>query len=102
MLDGSWGVMIQRRGLSEADFRADRFTSVNGYDEKHQMKGNNDILCITRPDIIADLHDQYFAAGADIKEMSTKTYVEVYESDLFGAQIEAITRVLLNVAETGS
>ena len=58
VLDGSWGVMIQRRGLDEADFRADRFVAANGYDEKHQMKGNNDILCITRPDVIADLHDQ--------------------------------------------
>ena len=66
VLDGSWGVMIQRRGLSEADFRADRFVAANGYDEAQQMKGNNDILCITRPDVIADLHDQYFAAGADI------------------------------------
>ena len=61
VLDGSWGVMIQRRGLTEADFRADRFVAANGYDEAHQMKGNNDILCITRPDIISDLHDQYYA-----------------------------------------
>jgi 5-methyltetrahydrofolate--homocysteine methyltransferase len=71
VLDGSWGVMIQRRGLSEADFRADRFVAANGYDEKHQMKGNNDILCITRPDIISDLHDQYYGAGADISETNT-------------------------------
>mgnify|MGYP003347871549 CR=1 FL=1 len=53
VLDGSWGVMIQRRGLSEVDFRADRFVAANGYDEKHQMKGNNDLLSITRPDVIA-------------------------------------------------
>ena len=63
VLDGSWGVMIQRRGLEEADFRGDRFVAANGYDEKDQMKGNNDILCITRRDIIADLHDQYYGAG---------------------------------------
>ena len=66
MLDGSWGVMIQRRDLEEADFRGDRFADHEG-----QMKGNNDILCLTRPDIIADLHDQYFAAGADISETNT-------------------------------
>ena len=43
VLDGSWGVMIQRRNLSEAEFRGDRFAGHNG-----QMKGNNDILCITQ------------------------------------------------------
>lgn len=81
VLDGSWGVMIQRRGLSEADFRADRFTSVNGYDEKHQMKGNNDILCITRPDIISDLHDEYYGAGADISETNTFSATTIAQED---------------------
>ena len=81
VLDGSWGVMIQRRGLEEADFRADRFVAANGYDEKHQMKGNNDILCITRPDIIADLHDQYFAAGADISETNTFSATTIAQED---------------------
>ena len=66
ILDGSWGVMIQKRGLDEADYRGDRFKDRPG-----QLKGNNDLLCITRPDIIADLHDQYFAAGADISETNT-------------------------------
>ncbi len=66
ILDGSWGVMIQKRGLDEADYRGDRFAGAPG-----QLKGNNDLLCVTRPDIIADLHDQYFAAGADISETNT-------------------------------
>lgn len=66
ILDGSWGVMIQKRGLSEADYRGERFK-----DHAVQLKGDNDILCLTRPDIIADLHDQYFAAGADISETNT-------------------------------
>ncbi|WP_296599791.1 homocysteine S-methyltransferase family protein [Phenylobacterium sp.] len=66
ILDGSWGVMIQKRGLGEADYRGDRFKDAPG-----QLKGNNDLLCVTRPDIIADLHDQYFAAGADISETNT-------------------------------
>ena len=66
ILDGSWGVMIQKRGLDEADYRGDRFKDAQG-----QLKGNNDLLCITRPDIIADLHDQYYAAGADISETNT-------------------------------
>ncbi|MBN8528709.1 MAG: homocysteine S-methyltransferase family protein [Caulobacterales bacterium] len=76
VLDGSWGVMIQRRGLDEADFRGDRFADHTG-----QMKGNNDILCLTRPDIIADLHDQYFAAGADISETNTFSATTIAQED---------------------
>ncbi|HEV2531888.1 homocysteine S-methyltransferase family protein [Phenylobacterium sp.] len=66
ILDGSWGVMIQKRGLAEADYRGDRFA-----DHAVQLKGDNDILCLTRPDIIAELHDAYYAAGADISETNT-------------------------------
>lgn len=66
ILDGSWGVMFQKRGLAEADYRAERFKDHPG-----QLKGDNDILCLTRPDIVADLHDQYYAAGADISETNT-------------------------------
>jgi 5-methyltetrahydrofolate--homocysteine methyltransferase len=76
ILDGSWGVMIQRRGLEEADFRGARFTHHNG-----QLKGNNDILCLTRPDIISDLHDQYFAAGADISETNTFSATTIAQDD---------------------
>jgi 5-methyltetrahydrofolate--homocysteine methyltransferase len=66
ILDGSWGVMFQKRGLDEADYRGERFKDHPG-----QMKGNNDILCLTRPDIVGELHDAYFAAGADISETNT-------------------------------
>lgn len=76
ILDGSWGVMIQRRGLEEADFRGTQFLDVPG-----QMKGNNDILCVTRPDIISDLHDQYFAAGADISETNTFSATTIAQDD---------------------
>jgi 5-methyltetrahydrofolate--homocysteine methyltransferase len=76
ILDGSWGVMIQRRGLSEADFRGDRFKDHPG-----QLKGNNDILCLTRPDIITDLHNQYFAAGADISETNTFSSTVIAQDD---------------------
>ena len=76
ILDGSWGVMIQRRELDEADFRAERFKTYPG-----QLKGNNDILCITRPDIIADLHDQYYAAGADISETNTFSATTIAQDD---------------------
>jgi 5-methyltetrahydrofolate--homocysteine methyltransferase len=76
VLDGAWGVMIQRRGLSEADFRGDHFADHNG-----QLKGNNDVLCLTRPDIIAELHDAYFAAGADISESNTFSATWIAQRD---------------------
>ncbi|HAE93599.1 MAG TPA: 5-methyltetrahydrofolate--homocysteine methyltransferase, partial [Hyphomonas atlantica] len=68
ILDGAWGAMIQRRGLEESDYRGDRFS-----EDKYpgQMKGNNDILCLTRPDIVTDLHNAYYGAGADISETNT-------------------------------
>jgi len=76
ILDGSWGVMIQRLGLKEEDFLGERFKNHKG-----QMKGNNDILCLTRPDIIADLHDQYYGAGADISETNTFSATTIAQDD---------------------
>jgi 5-methyltetrahydrofolate--homocysteine methyltransferase len=76
IFDGSWGVMIQREGLDEADFRGERFADHNG-----QMKGNNDVLCLTRPDIIAGLHDRYFAVGADISETNTFSATVIAQDD---------------------
>ena len=80
VLDGSWGVMIQRQGLSEADFRGERFA---GHDV--QLKGNNDLLCLTRPDIVAELHEAYFAAGADISETNTFSATAIAQAD-YGLQ----------------
>jgi len=76
VLDGAWGVMIQRRELLEAEFRGERFA-----DHPVQLKGNNDILCLTRPDIVAGLHDQYFAAGADISETNTFSATTIAQED---------------------
>ena len=92
VLDGSWGVMIQRRGLDEADFRGARFAAHNG-----QMKGNNDILCLTRPDVIADLHDQYFAAGADISETNTFSATVIAQDD-YGLDEQAVRDINLEGA----
>ena len=61
VLDGAMGTMIQRYGLAEEDFRGEQFKDVPGL-----MKGNNDILCLTRPDVIADIHRKYLDAGADL------------------------------------
>jgi 5-methyltetrahydrofolate--homocysteine methyltransferase len=72
--------MIQKRGLDEADFRGARFAGHQG-----QLKGNNDILCLTRPDIVTELHDAYFAAGADISETNTFTATSIAQAD-YGLQ----------------
>ena len=66
ILDGAMGTMIQRYNLSEQDFRGERFAEIPG-----QMKGNNDLLCLTRPDVIKDIHRKYLEAGADIIETNT-------------------------------
>ena len=66
MLDGAMGTMIQSHRLSEADFRGARFA-----DSQRDLKGNNDLLTLTRPDIIRDIHARYLAAGADIVETNT-------------------------------
>jgi len=76
ILDGSWGVMIQKRGLAEADYRGTRFADHPG-----QLKGNNDILCLTRPDIVTDLHDAYYGAGADISETNTFSSTSIAQAD---------------------
>jgi 5-methyltetrahydrofolate--homocysteine methyltransferase len=66
VIDGAMGTMIQRHKLTEKDFRGERFK-----DYPHDLKGNNDLLSITQPEIIKDIHRQYFAAGADIVETNT-------------------------------
>ena len=76
ILDGSWGVMIQKRGLSEADYRGEAYREVPG-----ELRGDNDLLCVTRPDIIAELHDAYFAAGADISETNTFSATSIGQAE---------------------
>jgi 5-methyltetrahydrofolate--homocysteine methyltransferase len=66
VLDGAMGTMLQRYKFSEADFRGDRFN-----DWKSSVKGNNDLLSITQPQAIAEVHNKYFEAGADIVETNT-------------------------------
>jgi 5-methyltetrahydrofolate--homocysteine methyltransferase len=76
VLDGAMGTMIQRHTLTEADFRGERFK-----DHAHPLKGNNDLLSITRPDIIKDIHRQYFEAGADIAETNTFSSTTIAQAD---------------------
>ncbi|MDR2815893.1 MAG: methionine synthase, partial [Proteiniphilum sp.] len=66
ILDGAMGTMIQRYRLAEADFRGERFK-----DSDTLLKGNNDLLSLTRPDVIGEIHREYLAAGADVIETNT-------------------------------
>ena len=66
IIDGAMGTMIQRYKLSEADYRGERFK-----DYPYDLKGNNDLLCLTQPGIVRDIHKQYLTAGADIIETNT-------------------------------
>lgn len=76
VLDGAMGTMIQRHKLEEADFRGKRFENHGS-----PLKGNNDILCLTRPDIIKDIHRQYFEAGADMAETNTFSGTRIAQAD---------------------
>ncbi len=76
VLDGAMGTMIQRHKLEEKDFRGEILK-----DHPHPLKGNNDLLSITRPDIIKDIHRAYFEAGADIVETNTFGSTRVAQAD---------------------
>lgn len=76
IIDGAMGTMIQRHALEEADFRGERFK-----DHAYPLKGNNDILSLTRPDIIQDIHRQYLEAGADILETNTFSATAIAQAD---------------------
>jgi 5-methyltetrahydrofolate--homocysteine methyltransferase len=76
VLDGAMGTMIQRHKLHEADFRGTRFA-----DHGHDLKGNNDLLLLTRPAVIRDIHAAYLAAGADIVETNTFNATAVSQAD---------------------
>ena len=76
ILDGAMGTMIQRHTLTEEDFRGQRFA-----DWKSDLKGNNDLLSLTRPDIIKDIHREYLRAGSDIIETNTFSGTSIAMAD---------------------
>ncbi|GIX24830.1 MAG: 5-methyltetrahydrofolate--homocysteine methyltransferase [Caldimonas sp.] len=76
ILDGAMGTMIQRYKLSEADYRGTRFA-----DHPKDLKGNNELLVFTRPDVISQIHEAYLAAGADIIETNTFGATSVAQED---------------------
>ena len=76
LLDGAMGTMIQRYKLTEADFRGERFK-----DHSRDLRGNSDILILTRPDVIGAIHREYLEAGADIVETNTFSSTAIAQSD---------------------
>ncbi|MEW6777514.1 MAG: methionine synthase, partial [Bdellovibrionota bacterium] len=76
LLDGAMGTMVQARKLEEKDYRSERFR-----DHPKELRGNTDLLCLTRPDVVADIHRAYFEAGADIVETNSFNAQAISQSD---------------------
>src|SRR4029079_19024131 len=74
--DGAWGVLIHRRGLSEEEYRGERLR-----DHPRDVRGDRDILNVTRPGIVSEIHDAYFAAGADLATTNTFTATSIGQAD---------------------
>ena len=102
IIDGAMGTMIQRYKLSEADFRGARFA-----DHPKDLKGNNDLLQLTRPDVIREIHAQYLAAGADLIETNTFGATSIAQEDYGLAHIAhelnvAAARIARQAADAAS
>jgi 5-methyltetrahydrofolate--homocysteine methyltransferase len=100
LLDGAMGTMIQRHRLSEADYRGERFAA-----HPIDLKGNNDLLCLTRPDVIRAIHQGYLEAGADILETNTFNSTRISQADyrlegLVGELNRAGARLAREAADT--
>jgi 5-methyltetrahydrofolate--homocysteine methyltransferase len=100
LLDGSWGVMIQGYKLSEADFRGERFGN-----HPSDLKGNNDLLTLTKPEVIRDIGRQYLEAGADFIETNTFNSISMSQADyglehLVGELNEAGARLARELCDT--
>ena len=76
VLDGSWGVLLQGRGITEDEWRGERFA-----DHSHDVKGNPDLLNLTKPDLVSEIHRAYFEAGADIATTNTFTATSIGQAD---------------------
>ena len=83
ILDGAMGTMVQRHGLVEADYRGTQFA-----DARKDLKGNNDLLSITRPDVIGGIHAAYLEAGADIIETNSFNATRVSQAE-YGLEAHA-------------
>jgi 5-methyltetrahydrofolate--homocysteine methyltransferase len=89
VLDGAMGTVIQQYGLTEADFQGQISIKYRPNGSPILMKGNNDLLCLTRPDIISDIHERYLKAGADIITTNTFNAQRISQADY---QLEDLAR----------
>ena len=80
VMDGAMGTMIQRHGLSEEDFRGERFA-----DWQQDVRGNSDMLSLTQPDVIREIHREYLESGADLVETNTFSAQRISQAD-YGMQ----------------
>jgi 5-methyltetrahydrofolate--homocysteine methyltransferase len=89
ILDGAMGTMIQRYKLTEADYRGDRFADFKAPAGERELfvKGNNELLSLTQPQVISEIHEQYLAAGADIIETNTFGATSVAQDDYHMAHL---------------
>src|SRR6056297_694375 len=76
LLDGAMGTMIQNAGLDEADYRGERF-----FNHSDDLKGNNDLLTLTRPELIADIHRRFLSVGCDLIETNTFNANRISQAD---------------------
>jgi 5-methyltetrahydrofolate--homocysteine methyltransferase len=81
ILDGAMGTMIQRYQLNEEQYRGSRFADFSVPGKQMFLKGNNELLCLTQPQVIQEIHEQYFAAGADVIETNTFGATSIAQSD---------------------
>ena len=93
VLDGAYGTSFQRAGLTEADFR------FAGADDTRSYQGNFDLLCLTRPDVVADVHRAYLVAGADITKTNTFNATSISQADYAtGHLVTAINEAAARIA----
>src|SRR5262245_43058466 len=94
ILDGAMGTMIQRHTLSEADFRGERFRNHG-----HDLRGDNEVLVLTRPDVITGIHEAYLEAGADIIETNSFSSTAIAQADYrFQAHVHELNVVAAQLA----
>ena len=87
VLDGAMGTQVQTYGLSEADFRGKRFAN-----HPRDLKGASDVLAITNPGVLEEIHRKYLQAGADIIETNTFSATSIGQSEFFRNQFSAASR----------
>ena len=94
-LDGAMGTMVQQYKLQEADFRGDRFKN-----HSHDLKGNNDLLVLTKPEVIYEIHTQYLDAGCDIIETNTFNGTTIAQAD-YGLEhvVDELNRAAASLAK---